>query len=45
LNRPGFAGGSSSLRNAIAEAIHFFHLDAVSSMVGLEVDPERVDHN
>jgi hypothetical protein len=27
-----------SIENAIAEAIHFFHLDALSSMVGMKVD-------
>ena len=26
------------IENAIAEAIHFFHIDALSSMVGLKVD-------
>ena len=26
------------IENGIAEAIHFFHLDALSSMVGLKVD-------
>lgn len=26
------------IENGIAEAIHFFHIDALSSMVGLKVD-------
>jgi len=26
------------IENAIAEAIHFFHIDALSSMVGMKVD-------
>ncbi len=26
------------IENGIAEAIHFFHIDSLSSMVGLKVD-------
>jgi hypothetical protein len=26
------------IKNGIAKAIHFFHIDALSSMVGLKVD-------